>query len=161
MKRIVGVDGGEGTPVPIPNTEVKLTCADNTWLATAREDKKMPTHKNPFGIIRRGFIFCVVAERKISQNGFLCFFANPRQTLVGNGALRRSEDIPHTHGNLVPDGNPSGLAAPSIPHQLPAIGASATAAPYILPQTLHQLPATSWPPYLKGTRKYGNKKIWK
>ena len=35
----VGVDGGEGPPVPIPNTEVKLTCADNTWLETAREDK--------------------------------------------------------------------------------------------------------------------------
>ena len=41
--QIVGIDGGEGTPVPIPNTEVKLTCAENTWLATARKDKKMPT----------------------------------------------------------------------------------------------------------------------
>ena len=36
---IVGVDYGEGPPVPISNTVVKLTCADNTWLATAREDK--------------------------------------------------------------------------------------------------------------------------
>ena len=36
---IVGVDCGEGPPVPIPNTVVKLTCADNTWLATAREDR--------------------------------------------------------------------------------------------------------------------------
>ena len=27
---IVGVDDGEGSPVPIPNTEVKLTCAENT-----------------------------------------------------------------------------------------------------------------------------------
>ena len=35
----VGVNNGEGPPVPIPNTEVKLTCADNTWLATAREDR--------------------------------------------------------------------------------------------------------------------------
>ena len=40
---IVGVDGGEGTPVPIPNTAVKLTCADNTWLEAAWEDKQMPT----------------------------------------------------------------------------------------------------------------------
>ena len=40
---IVGVDGGEGTPVPIPNTVVKLTCAENTWLATARENRKTPT----------------------------------------------------------------------------------------------------------------------
>ena len=36
---IVGADDGEGTPVPIPNTAVKLTRADNTWLATAREDR--------------------------------------------------------------------------------------------------------------------------
>ena len=41
--QIVGVDGGEGTPVPIPNTEVKLIYADNTWLEAAREDKAMPT----------------------------------------------------------------------------------------------------------------------
>ncbi len=26
----VGVDGGEGPPVPIPNTVVKLTCVNNT-----------------------------------------------------------------------------------------------------------------------------------
>ena len=32
----------EATPVPIPNTEVKLACADNTWLATAREDRLLP-----------------------------------------------------------------------------------------------------------------------
>ena len=34
--RIVGVDYNEGPPVPIPNTEVKLVCAENTRLATAR-----------------------------------------------------------------------------------------------------------------------------
>ena len=37
--QIVGVDDGEGTPVPIPNTAVKLTGADNTWLEAARDDK--------------------------------------------------------------------------------------------------------------------------
>ena len=36
---LVGVFNDEGPPVPISNTVVKLTCADNTWLATAREDK--------------------------------------------------------------------------------------------------------------------------
>ena len=41
---IVGVDDAEGTPVPIPNTEVKLCSADDTWLATARENRKMPTY---------------------------------------------------------------------------------------------------------------------
>ena len=35
---IVGVFNGEGPPVPIPNTEVKLTSADNTCLETDRED---------------------------------------------------------------------------------------------------------------------------
>ena len=35
----VGVDGGEGPPVPIPNTVVKLVCVDNTRWATAREDR--------------------------------------------------------------------------------------------------------------------------
>ena len=36
---LVGVDDGEGTPVPIPNTAVKLTRAYNTWLVAAREDR--------------------------------------------------------------------------------------------------------------------------
>ena len=39
----VGVNYAEGPPVPIPNTEVKLCRAENTWLATVREDKYTPT----------------------------------------------------------------------------------------------------------------------
>ena len=31
MTQIVGVDQGEGPPVPIPNTEVKLASADNMY----------------------------------------------------------------------------------------------------------------------------------
>ena len=42
---IVGVFNGEGPPVPIPNTEVKLTSADNTCLETDWEDRSMPTQK--------------------------------------------------------------------------------------------------------------------
>ena len=41
----VGVSNGEGPPVPIPNTEVKLTSAENTCLATDREDRSMPTQR--------------------------------------------------------------------------------------------------------------------
>ena len=37
--KLVGVDCGEGPPVPIPNTEVKLTCAEDTWREAARENK--------------------------------------------------------------------------------------------------------------------------
>ena len=37
--RSVGVDDGEVPPVPIPNTEVKLTCAQDSSLETARENR--------------------------------------------------------------------------------------------------------------------------
>ena len=40
---MAGVDDGEVPPVPIPNTEVKLSGAENTGLVTAREDREMPT----------------------------------------------------------------------------------------------------------------------
>ena len=40
---IVGIFNDEGPPVPIPNTEVKLISAENTWLEAAREDRAMPT----------------------------------------------------------------------------------------------------------------------
>ena len=42
LSTISGGYNGEATPVPIPNTVVKLSCADNTWLATAREDRSPP-----------------------------------------------------------------------------------------------------------------------
>ena len=34
----------EATPVPIPNTEVKLAGVHNTWLETAREDRLLPDY---------------------------------------------------------------------------------------------------------------------
>ena len=37
--QIVGVNGKEVPPVPIPNTEVKLFYVENTRLATTREDR--------------------------------------------------------------------------------------------------------------------------
>ena len=40
---IVGVNDDEGPPVPIPNTAVKLTCADNTCLVTDWKDRSAPT----------------------------------------------------------------------------------------------------------------------
>ena len=36
---MAGVDDGEEPPVPIPNTEVKLTCAEDSSLETARENR--------------------------------------------------------------------------------------------------------------------------
>ena len=40
---LVGVNGCEVPPVPIPNTVVKLTYVEDTWLATTRENRAMPT----------------------------------------------------------------------------------------------------------------------
>ena len=39
----VSTNNGEGPPVPIPNTEVKLIGGENTCLATDREDSTVPT----------------------------------------------------------------------------------------------------------------------
>ena len=57
---IVGVNGDEGTPVPIPNTVVKLVYGDNTWLATAREDNSTPTFKAATKVAAFSFLqrFC-------------------------------------------------------------------------------------------------------
>ena len=38
-REAAGVDDGEVPPVPIPNTEVKLTRAENSWLATTCENR--------------------------------------------------------------------------------------------------------------------------
>ena len=37
--KAVGVDYHEGPPVPIPNTEVKLVCADDSVWVTACENR--------------------------------------------------------------------------------------------------------------------------
>ena len=42
-KREVGVNNAQGPPVPIPNTEVKLCSAEDTWLETAWEKRTAPT----------------------------------------------------------------------------------------------------------------------
>ena len=68
---IVGVNGDEGTPVPIPNTVVKLVYGDNTWLATAREDNSTPTSKQQrklllFLFIKKTTSFCLWGRKSES-----------------------------------------------------------------------------------------------
>ena len=54
----------EGTPVPIPNTVVKLVYGDNTWLATAREDNSTRTLKSSLYrllfVLSKKFLFALV-----------------------------------------------------------------------------------------------------
>ena len=44
FKQTFGDNSEEVTPVPIPNTVVKLLSADDTWWATARESRTSPEH---------------------------------------------------------------------------------------------------------------------
>ncbi len=41
-----GDDSEEETPVPMPNTEVKVFSVDDTWWETARESRELP-EQNP------------------------------------------------------------------------------------------------------------------
>ena len=41
-----GGNSCEDTPVPMPNTEVKLTNAESTWLEAAWEDRKLPNKRD-------------------------------------------------------------------------------------------------------------------
>lgn len=41
--KIVGVDDAGDSPVPISNTEVKPSGAEDTCLVTGRKNRKMPT----------------------------------------------------------------------------------------------------------------------
>ena len=65
----VGVDDIEGPPVPIPNTVVKLSCAEDTWLEAARENRTMPTQSK--ATAQEGGCFFVVHQ--YYKN---CTFAN-------------------------------------------------------------------------------------
>ena len=58
---IVGVFNGEGPPVPIPNTEVKLTSAEDTCLETDRENRSMTTQR--VWRIVRPFAFASLAQQ--------------------------------------------------------------------------------------------------
>ena len=61
----------EVPPVPIPNTEVKLTYTDNTWLATAREDRQPP---GPQRVTPSSGSFLLSHnKRKLSSFSFLNF----------------------------------------------------------------------------------------
>ena len=44
-----GDDSKEETPVPMPNTEVKVFSVDDTWRETARESRTLPELKWPVG----------------------------------------------------------------------------------------------------------------
>ena len=75
----------EVPPVPIPNTEVKLTYTDNTWLATAREDRQPPgpqealiARSEPFSFLCDLFTAYLVDDRRLAQ-GMLPIGCEPQR----------------------------------------------------------------------------------
>ena len=50
-----GDNGEEVPPVPIPNTVVKLFCVEDTWWATARENRSSP--EQTAGFLPAVFLF--------------------------------------------------------------------------------------------------------
>ena len=92
---IVGVFNGEGPPVHIPNTEVKLTSAENTCLATDREDRSMPTQKRT---AERRFFFCVGIAFIVHEEGpsplleLLPLLCGRKGFSGAKGAVRRMAD---------------------------------------------------------------------
>ena len=81
---IVGVNGDEGTPVPIPNTVVKLVYGDNTWLATAREDNSTPTFKQQ----RKLLLFLL--HKNVDKKAMQCYNIFVR---IHNANLERRNEI--------------------------------------------------------------------
>ena len=59
---IAGANGDEVTPVPIPNTEVKLISVENTWLATAWEDRAVPVQIQKGLNVRTFLAYCPLAQ---------------------------------------------------------------------------------------------------
>ena len=90
----VGVDSEEGPPVPIPNTVVKLFCAEDTWRAAARENKAMPTQtKQPLN--RAVVLFLYIATQKTESSAELSVSALFKDTC--KNAVDHIEEI---NGNL-------------------------------------------------------------
>ena len=44
-KRLASADSAQVPPVPMPNTEVKLSSAENTWMETSWEDREVLAFK--------------------------------------------------------------------------------------------------------------------
>ena len=71
----------------MPNTVVKLTNAESTWLEAAREDRKLLIKKEALTVMVSAFLLCVTFE----MMGFWGLFGAPlysrRLTPCGRGLM--------------------------------------------------------------------------
>ena len=87
---IVGVDDAGGPPVPIPNTEVKPSGAENTWLETAWENREMPTPESFHPV---GWLFFCLKKVGIFKNPLKGIFKKPFHRLfIVNKAVPNETD---------------------------------------------------------------------
>ncbi len=65
----------EDTPVPIPNTEVKLFSADDTWRETARESRTSPVYRKKCTVIYLTVHFLFLMKQVLITFLFDCIIA--------------------------------------------------------------------------------------
>ena len=85
---ISGDNSEEDTPVPIPNTEVKLFSADDTWREAAREIRTSPVRKKRHS---KGCLFCYMCLKAASEKGSVTWAAK-RAVESGKFAYRTARD---------------------------------------------------------------------
>ena len=90
----VSATNAEGPPVPIPNTEVKLCSAEDTWLATARENRSVLTSCLSFALWGKAFCFAV---------GLLPLFFLQKPILHENPHGRGTRPLPWGFYRLCPN----------------------------------------------------------
>ena len=78
----VGVDYAKVPPVPIPNTEVKLGRAEDTWWVTAWENRYSPTFAEKTFRLERLFIFFDPKSVLITPRPHLFPFRTQKLSLV-------------------------------------------------------------------------------
>ena len=69
---ISGDNSEEDTPVPIPNTEVKLFSADDTWREAAREIRTSPVRIKGHS---KECLFCYICLKGALENGSVTWAA--------------------------------------------------------------------------------------
>ena len=71
----------------MPNTVVKLTNAESTWLEAAREDRKLLIKKKALTVMVSAFLLCATFEVMGFCEGFGVYLYSRRLTPCGRGLM--------------------------------------------------------------------------
>ena len=71
----------------MPNTVVKLTNAESTWLEAAREDRKLLIKKKALTVMVSAFLLCATFEVMGLCEGFGAYLYSRRLTPCGRGLM--------------------------------------------------------------------------